>query len=410
MSKVEIPTNSLQVGHYISLPIGWTAHPFMRNSFKIKNEEQLTVVRSLGLDVITVFPNKSTVNVNLVTTATTDEQAPEAIAEIDPEQAILEELRHAQKRANKAFLRNSESFRLALTKFTNKPEEAYYSIFEQINITLQLMFKSKSPHSVYVILEPSSEEDIFFHSVNVAVLSALVAKNLGFTEKECSMLCIAAMVHDIGELKVPQQIRRKPNEWESAEQSFFETHPKFSADLIKKAGSFPKEILPMVLNHHERLDGSGYPKGLKAKELDKTTQLLSIVDAFEHLCSPLPHQKKLTPQEAFAFLYKYAGTKYNKLYLEQLMNTLGIYPPGSIVSLSDQTYAMVMSSNPKQKLKPRVLLLEKGKSFSNASVIDLSKSDVKISQTVKWEDVPQALIKNFDPKLRCCYFFDPEQE
>jgi hypothetical protein len=91
------------------------------------------------------------------------------------------------------------------------------------------------------------------------------------------------------------------------------------------------------------------------------------------------------------------------------MNTLGIYPPGSIVSLSNNGFAMVMSSNPKEKLKPRVLLLEKGKNFTNANLLDLNKEDLKINKTVKWEDVPAALVKNFDPKLRCCYFFDPEQ-
>ncbi|MDO6765862.1 HD-GYP domain-containing protein [Agarivorans sp. 1_MG-2023] len=409
MSKIEIPTDSLQVGHYISLPIGWTAHPFMRNNFIIKNQEQLTVVRSLGLDNIAVIPSKSKVAVpdtnNEDDLAGADQEEPE----IDPEQAWLDELRNGQKRANKAYLQNAEKFRSALTKFTSKPEEAYYSIFEQVNITLQLMFKSADAHSVYVSLEPSSDEDIFFHSVNVAVLSILVAKNLGFSEKECQHLCIAGMIHDIGELKVPQQIRRKPSEWSQAEQNFYQTHPKFGAELIKKAGSFPPEVLPIVINHHELLDGSGYPNQRKASELDKATQLLSIVDSFEHLCAPLANQKRMTPQEAFAFLYKSAGTKYNKLYLEQLMNTLGIYPPGSIVSLSNDGYAMVMSSNPKEKLKPRVLLLEKGKNFSNANVADLTKEDIKINKTVKWDDVPAVLIKNFDPKLRCCYFFDPGQ-
>ncbi|MEE1672336.1 HD domain-containing protein [Agarivorans aestuarii] len=409
MSKTEIPTQLLQVGHYISLPLGWTAHPFMRNNFLIKNNEQLTVIKSLGLELIEVVPSKSKVATPQLNQDDSVDEKQSEVAEVDPDQAWLEELRNGQKRANKAYLQNAENFRLALTKFTSKPEEAYYSIFEQVNITLQLMFKSSSAHSVYVSLEPSSDEDIFFHSVNVAVLAILVAKNLGFTEKECQHLCIAAMIHDIGELKVPQQIRRKPTEWSQAEQNFYQTHPKFGAELIKKAGSFPEEVLPIVINHHERLDGSGYPQGLKAKDLNKATQLLAIADAFEHLCSPLPNQKRMTPQEAFASLYKSADTKFNKLYLEQLMNTLGIYPPGSIVSLSNNGFAMVMSSNPKEKLKPRVLLLEKGKNFTNANLVDLSKEDLKINKTVKWEDVPAALVKNFDPKLRCCYFFDPEQ-
>ncbi|MGY5449438.1 HD-GYP domain-containing protein [Agarivorans sp. MS3-6] len=408
MSKIEIPINALKVGHYICLPIGWTAHPFMRNSFKIKNTEQLTVIRSLGLESITVVPNKSSVEVEQVDTTSVD-KAPEIEVPVDNEQAWLDELRHSQKRANKGYLQSADKFREALAKFTSKPEEAYYSIFEQVNHTVQLMFKSTSAHSVFLSLEPSSNEDIFFHSINVAVLAVLVAKSSGFTEKECQYLCIAAMVHDIGELKVPQQIRRKPSAWTKAEENFYQTHPNFSIDLIKKAGSFPDEIIPMVMNHHERLDGSGFPKGLKANALDKSTQLLSVVDTFEHLCSPLPSQKSMTPQEAFAFLYKSATTKFNKMYLEQLMKTLGIYPPGSLVSLSNKTYGMVMSSNPKEKLKPRVLLLENGKSFDNSNLLDLSKVDTSITKTVRWEDIPSSLTKNFDAKLRCCYFFDPEQ-
>ncbi|WP_427977977.1 HD-GYP domain-containing protein [Agarivorans sp.] len=410
MSKVEIPVEALQVGHYISLPLGWTAHPFMRNNFKIKNEEQITVLRSLGLEQIEIIPSKSSIAVATQADDQLNDDLLDVKPQADPNQEWLDELRKGQKRASKAYLQSADKFRGALAKFTSRPEEAYYSIFEQVNTTLQLLFKSSKAHSVYVSLELSSDEDIFFHSVNVAVISVLVAKNLGFTEKECQLLCIAAMIHDIGELKVPHQIRRKLQEWTSAEQNFYQTHPKFSVDLIKKAGSFPEEILPMVLNHHERLDGSGYPRGVKAKEIDKSTQLLAIVDAFEHLCSPLPNQKKLTPQEAFALLYKSAGTKYNKLYLEQLMNTLGIYPPGSLVSLDDGSFAMVMSSNPKQKLKPRVLLLEKGKSFGNATVLDLTKEAQKIVKSVKWDEVPAVLTKNFDPKLRCCYFFDPDQE
>ncbi|WP_084429284.1 HD-GYP domain-containing protein [Aliagarivorans marinus] len=409
MTRKSLKLNELQIGHYICLPMGWTSHPFMRNNFKIKNAEQLTVLKGLELSDIEVIPEKSDVSVPDSQAQQDSLDTPkEAVKELDEDARWQKEVRSNQRRAAKAHQVSSDAFRQALTAFKSQPEQAYFLLFENVNKTLAPLYQNKQQVPVYLCIDRQADEDLFMHSVNVAVLSCLTAKHLNIDEKQCQTLALAALCHDIGELKVPKQIRKSPQPLSGSELSFFQSHPKFSVEAVKQAGSFPKEILPIILNHHECLDGSGYPAHSKLVATDVLTQILAVVEQFEHLCHPLPNQKPVTPQEAFAYIYKHADVKYAKFVIEALLKVMGIYPPGSFVQLSNGEYALVQSSNPKDKLRPVVIMLQADANFGDGALLALADGEVKVDKSVKVDQISKNLLKNYQPKeIRFCYFFDP---
>ncbi len=412
MALINLPPNQLKKGHFINLPLGWKDHPFMFSSFKIKSDEQLTILRSLGLATVQVDEDKS----DLPKTAPISQPEPEPEvkaapvkpAEVyeDPKELASKQAKRGQKQAEKEFAKNLDEFKGALGKFNLSPDEAYFEIAQQVSKTTKQVFSTEEKLPVHMISSNSAGETIFYHGMNVAVLGLLVAKELGFSEEECHTFTLGAMVHDMGELRVPTQIRRKNTPLSKVEQNYLDMHTTYGVDVIKKAGSFPKSIMPLIENHHERLDGSGYPKKLKGDQIDKLTQLLSVVDTFDNLCYPLPFQKPATPRTAIVTLFKNAPARYNKTYLEALVQVMGIYPPGSLVTLSDENYGLVLATNPDNLMNPKVIAYQKGQRPERVPVIDLAQEDLDITGTVTADKLPEKVYEFFDPSSRICFFYE----
>lgn len=415
MSQQTFTVADLQIGHFVILPVGWKDHPFMFSSFKLKNAEQIAVLKNLGIKQLKVDLAKSDPKlqqaVKKVETTAPETQAPPAQTRMPTKEELQEQAskqsKKSLKQADKAYQENLDKFKACLGRFNLAPEESYHNIKLQVNNMAQEVLENESPRTLHLIQATNSSDDMLYHSLNVSALCLMVANELGWSKEECEILTLAAFMHDIGLLKVPPQIRRKTTPFTKAEQNYYNMHPNYSVELIKKAGCYPEVILPLVASHHERLDGSGYPKKLKENEIDEMSQLLILVNAYDELCSPLPFQKPMSPRSAIAVLFKGAGVKFNKTMLEVLVKVLGIFPPGSLVQLSDERYALVMTTNPKAALKPKVLLYEKGKTQSTGLIINLEEEPVTIKQIVSRDDLPEAVARYFQQNVRNCLFFEP---
>ena len=409
-----LPSEHLSIGHFVVLPLGWKDHPFMFSKFKIKNQEQLMILKSLGFTEIEIDWNKSDAHLRPIKTesaSTPSEPIKKTVTTVDPaqlQQALSKQLRRDNKRADAAYHHSLAQFRSGMGKFGLAPADAFYEIKGLIDAICRDVFTSAETKIMHLIQAQPSGDDMFYHSLNVTILCLVVAKELGWNESEAQVVCLAAFLHDVGLIKVPMTIRKKNTELSKSEDNYYKMHATYSVELIKKSESFPDAILPIIASHHERLDGSGYPKQLTEATIDQMTQLLALVDAYDSYCFPHPSQKALTPRNAIALLFKQSNTKFNRAMLEVMVKLLGIYPPGSLVMLTNEQPALVISTNNTNALKPNVLIYEIGKNENTGLILNLADESLDILRGISFADLEEAPARYFNGHVRSCLYFSPQ--
>ena len=203
------------------------------------------------------------------------------------------------------------------------------------------------------------EEDVntYNHGVKVALYLIALGRQLGFPKKELSNLGMIGMLADVGKIKLPRALLDKPGMLAPSEYSLIKEHVRLGLDALREAGTLPPEVELGIAQHHERLDGSGYPKGLKGNDISVYGRMAAISDSFAALITPRAYANPLPAQDALMNLYEWAGTSFHGPLVEQFVQAVGVFPVGSLVELSSGEVAIVVAHNRVRRLEPRVLVL-----------------------------------------------------
>ncbi|RKF17841.1 HD-GYP domain-containing protein [Alginatibacterium sediminis] len=390
MSKAQLKPNDLEIGHFVVLPMGWVDHPFMRNQFVISTPEQLKILKHLKVSSIDVDLKRSTLKKPKVDNTETAKVSTKK-SEPSPEELWQQKQRSNMRDLEQDLELQEELFKLAVTQLAMSPTESLQSFKNILGPALEKVYDQEGPLVLSAIVAERESEDVFAHSLNCLHLGLVLAKQIKLSRQHAEVFGLACLCHDLGMLKIPQNIKRTTQELTKQEQSHYRTHPTYSQEMLRKAAVFPKAILPLSANHQEFLDGSGFPKGLKQDKISQLTQLLSVVVYFDQWVNPLPSQRAFTAQQALARVFKLGGKKLNQNYSKALLQTLGVYPPGSFVKLDDDRIAMVVSTNPSALMQPLTQILESGKSLAMAPFVDLQAEGLKIKESFAKEELPSTL-------------------
>ena len=401
----KVAVEQLEVGTFIRLPISWKDHPFMFSSFKIKNTAQIELIKGLGLKDVFFDPDKS--DVEPVTSANSAQPLPteeelnalkaqmlsDKSAKIDEQKKLKRDLRKTEQQ----FERSVAMMRSMVSKVSSRPLNAVNEAKDLIsNITNMLLHSDNL--ALHLMGDAKNDEHIYHHSLNVAMLCMLMAKELGWSREEVETIGLGALFHDIGKLKVPSTILNKRVPLSTPEENFIKQHPLMSINFLKLADSFPEEAKPLITNHHEYLDGSGYPQGLKADKLDKLSQLIAVVNEYDNLCNGTNQIKGKPPSVALGLLYKNYNKKLNTEFVGKLIKMLGIYPPGSIVELSSGQFAMVMSVNLQQLLFPNIVVYDQLVPKEQAPIINLEHHNMSIVRSLPAAALPKIIHDYLNPR------------
>jgi len=255
--------------------------------------------------------------------------------------------------------------------------------------------------------EECGGEEIYSHSLNVSVLSMMLTKGLDFTPEQARILGLGAMLHDIGLMEVPDRLlKMRPDEYSRPERDLRAMHCEYGLRLGKQLG-LPPDILAIIFQHHEMVDGSGYPLGIKEDKITLPARIVALVNYYDMLCNPIDFAQAMTPHEALSYLFGQRRTKFDATVLQRLIRCLGVYPPGSIVTLSNDAIAMVMSVNPARPLRPWVMVYDENVPKDEAILLDLEKeNDINITNAVRPILLPPAISAYLSPRRRVIYFFD----
>lgn len=416
MASIKITVDRIQPGLHIRLPVSWKDHPFLLNSFKIKSQEQVDIIRHLGIKHVYINPNQSDTEPLPV------KEVPEPIDEKEVEleaarqkmwrekEDRIEKLNAYRRRVQqceKEFERSIAQLRSVMSKIRSRPADAVHEATLLVDGIVDSLLQDNSV-TLHLMGGKSKFKDIYFHSLNVAVISMMICRSKGYSAEQIKEVAFAALFHDMGKVRVPTAILNKKTEFTAPEENYFRLHTKYGLELADKIKGFSESAKLVIAQHHECMDGSGYPEGLKQDQIDPYAQVIGLANAYDNLCHPRLASEQRIPFSALSYLYKKGKHLYNVDDLNVLIKFMGVYPPGTVVQLSNNMIGLVISVNANNILYPNVLLYDANVPRTQAPIIDLAGSELKIEAAIAPTRLPDKVREYLNPRTRISYFFDSE--
>lgn len=209
----------------------------------------------------------------------------------------------------------------------------------------------------------TSDEYTFKHSVDVATIAMILAKQQGLSRKEIYEIGVAGLLHDLGKTKVPIEILNKPEKLNDNEFEVMKQHSVFGYRMVKDKNEFSTEVALAVLQHHEKINGKGYPLGMTEDQITPYAKILSVADIYDALVTTRPYKQAFSQRDAVEMIMSMTGELDMKA-MRSFLESMILYPVGSIVDLSNGEKAKVVKNIPHYILRPTVVGLQTGKVYN----------------------------------------------
>jgi putative nucleotidyltransferase with HDIG domain len=424
----EIGPEQLCVGLFVSLDMKWMDHPFLTNSFKVRDQKQLDTLLSLGLRSLRYDPARSDVEplpprppappAAEDAAAAAARAAAEAAAEAERQAVIarkkarieqLSKIRQSIGKCEREMVQAAGAIKSINQNLYARPQESVKAATALVAQMAQSLLVDKDL-AIHAMNDKVAGEDVYYHSLNVSVLAMMLAREMKLDKKEVGLIGLGALFHDIGKSRIPDRILRKQEPLSTAEQNLLAEHPRYGEEIARNL-HLPPPVLDIILHHHERLDGSGYPDGLDERGLARQTRVVAIANGFDNLCNQPVQARCMTPHEAVSHMFAKQRSWFDGNALSIFIRCLGIYPPGTVVRLTGDIWGMVVSVNVNQPLKPIVLIYDAEVPRHEAILLNLEEGgEIEIVETVKPADLPRHVFEYLSPRQRVTYYFNEAPE
>jgi HD-GYP domain-containing protein (c-di-GMP phosphodiesterase class II) len=373
--KKRIAIQDLRPGMFIAgMDQSWFQTPFLRHKWLVKREDEITLLRSYGIQDIFIDTEKGC-DVMEVSSIQESSKAHEVSDEM-PSPPSFDPGPNPEDIESARVLRAESISTLDL--FFSQMETPSPQHLMEVRGVVSTLLDGLLEHQaamVSLIQMRRFDDSLATHGVDTSVLSMAVGQENGCAPSHLKLLGLAALVHDIGQLRLPLNLLRKVQPYSPQDHRLIQAHCDMGEAMLNQFPDFPEESKRMVLQHHERLDGSGYPKGLRGEEISELTQILSIADTYDAQISGRCSQPPVPPARALSELYKAAvAGQYNTSVVQRLIQLLGVYPIGSLVRLNTGEEAVVVWVHSHSRLTPTIKLLKNstGQPYEEQEIIDLS--------------------------------------
>jgi HD-GYP domain-containing protein (c-di-GMP phosphodiesterase class II) len=368
MALLEIPVEELSFGMYVSkLDRPWTETPFVFQGFILKTDKQLEVLKAHCKRVF-VDPEKMEVADPVKVTAA--DLAKIRGSTVYTHQASVEaELPRAANAANSATVvvrELSKAVEAGATIDSGRSREAAAQITESV-------VRNPDAMALLVKLQQKSGETLS-RAIEVSVLMTIFGRFLQLPQEKLELLGMLGLLQDVGKLKLPRQLAtRAPTNPD--EVAVYQKHVDYTVEILGATPGLPHELTGLASLHHERFDGTGYPRGIRGDAIALPGMIAGIVDAFDALTAPPPFGDNMATSNALSVLYKGRGKQFHAALVEQFIQCIGVYPVGSVVQLNSGEVAVVIAQNMVRRLQPRIMVVKdaKGVRLRPYKMLDLMK-------------------------------------
>lgn len=358
----KIKVEELKIGMYIhDFNCGWLNHPFLSNSMYIDREEIIRKAVDYGIRELYIDTDKG----HEVSDAPTKEEVQKEIREeID---RIAEQGKEGPEPLSRAPLPLREEMAKA-KEIREEAKKVVHSIMDDIRFGRQIKTEAIAPviddmvDSVFrnqdalISLGRIKQKDeyTYMHSVSVGVLMISFGKHLGFDLPLLREVGMGAMLHDVGKMIVPQAVLNKEDQLTEDELAMMRKHVEYGRMLLRQTKDITETAITIASQHHERIDGTGYPLGLKDGEIGYYSKIVAIVDVYDAMTSRRCYQDKYQPTEVLRRLYEWSSHHFDKLLVQKFIRCVGIYPVGTLVRLESGLIGIIVRHGEKSLLHPVV--------------------------------------------------------
>jgi len=300
-----VSVNALKVGMYVKLPLSWMSHSFIKNKFLITSRSQIDKIIQSSLKEIKI---DTSLGKDLIDDAIAAEHlpaVPETVQKVIPE-GLREAIRDPKiPRGKKALAVQHYSQEMMKNLMKSPSVENIGAVITTIFDIVDLIMTDDET-SIYMLSITSHDFATYTHSVNVGILSMCLAKVLYRHSDGHDMHALGAgfFLHDLGKVRIDQSIINKPGKLNEQEWKTMKKHPDLGVEILRETDKLNKESSIIVLQHHERNDGSGYPLGIKGDDIHPYGRICSLADVFDALTSIRPYRQKMVPLDAVRLMHK----------------------------------------------------------------------------------------------------------
>jgi len=413
-----IDVSQLKLGMFIHLDLGWMSHPFPLSSFKLATEDQLLILRRLGLSQLRWSPGKSDLEADATPMDARQSAAAASAAESgkaavkSAEELALEAHRDALAAQRAALQLCERQYGEAAQAFKDVmelvPRDPRNAKDQSLALTGALLDKMLIEGELNIrLLNEGAGDRSAAHALNVSIISLLLGRAFGMSRDEMMDLGVGALLHDVGKIEVLARLRNRDESFTSAEIAAYQQHVAKGVALAQGMGLSTGSLL-IIAQHHENADGSGFPQRINMDRMSAGARIVALVNRFDGLCNPLLASKAMTPHEAVSLMFAQGRNRFDATMLNGFIRMMGVYPPGSTVQLTDDRFALVVAVNSSRPLKPRVMVHEPKIPREEALVLNLeSQPDLGIRRSLKPQQLPRASLDYLSPRARVAYFFEP---
>jgi HD-GYP domain-containing protein (c-di-GMP phosphodiesterase class II) len=401
-----IATADLQVGMFIHLDLGWMSHPFALSSFRIADAGQIATIRSLGLARVRWSPEQSdsallaandASNASVPGALDSALPPPTAPAPLEPAAAM----RDAASVVERQYAEAARDWRAAVDRVEQDAPGAGARLGALSRALVRKMLSARELSIRAVSAAPAEDA---CHALNVGVLALLMGRACGLSETELEDLGVGAMSHDIGKAGLPTTLHKIDAHFTAAETARWREHVARGVALGQRMGLAPGALL-VIAQHHEHMDGSGFPQGHDGQRISLPSRVAALVNRYDNLCHPSKRTLPMTPHEAVSWLFAQGQRHYDPTLLSTFVRMMGVYPPGSVVQLTDDRYAVVESVSASRPLKPQVQAHDP--SATALQWIDLAlEPTLGIRRALPAAQLPSAVRSKLMPPRRAAWFFE----
>ncbi|MEX0828728.1 MAG: HD domain-containing phosphohydrolase [Nitrospirales bacterium] len=438
MSFIEVEDiQSLQIGTWVKLEGSWFSHPFPTNTFTIKSSEDLDIIKGLTNVTILYDPDRSQPGSSDDLSDSIDNEVVFRKESEDVEESETfsnggEEVRHEEE----ALIPESALYELLDRRedyhefydHLRKVEGAYQKalsqgqeLFQQLSgrrpaglktgdaMISNIMQALNNPKTAMSLIDLVGSNGVAWglseHAINVCTLSLLIGRQFSLDDEVLLELGRGALFHDVGYRALPMKVKFQAGGMKvEADPELRFLHPEMGGQLMASFLNAGPLFVEIIAQHHERLDGSGFPKGLGREDLSRLTRIVMVADHYDELCNAPSPETSLNPHAALSRLYRHVvrkgeSSKFCDRVVQALVQAIGVYPPGSLVELSDGFLGIVSSINVHQATKPIVLLYAPWLCRNDGLLVNLAHDPkLEIKRAVHAKDIPEEVLGYLSPR------------
>jgi HD-GYP domain-containing protein (c-di-GMP phosphodiesterase class II) len=384
-----VPIDDLKPGMYINQVLKQTGSLRMRSKGLVKHQTVINTLKSRGIQIVQVDFEKSLNHEPASDSAPlpTSETIVQASTDVKEEQSPAPNslTRNAMKEANGLYFDAVNIQNGFLSALNRGAVNDLKLVKELAQSLIDSIFDNKDALSCLTLIK-NNNAYLLEHSINCSILMGMFTQFLGYDRETIDQASLGALLMDVGMSSLPMDVHNSVQDLSAADWEVMKTHVDIGVELVEQCGDISDLVLSIIAQHHERIDGSGYPKALKDMEISEFARIAGIIDTYDAMVSNRPHKESISPTQALKRLTE--DNRLDQTLVNQFVTCMGVHPVGSIVRLKSGKLAIVSQQNPLSTMSPIVMTFYSvpSQQYDDITRLDLSDNDDEIVSGVRPDD------------------------